>query len=66
MVVAAADPDTALWRASAWARLGDREAALSWLERAWRLGWRDRGGLARSSHLAALRGEARYQALAGS
>jgi serine/threonine-protein kinase len=64
--VASADPDTALWLACAWARLGDQEAALSWLEKAWRLGLRDRGGLARSSHLAGLRGEARYQALAGS
>ncbi len=51
--------------ARCYARLGEHEHALRWLERSLALGYRDRAGLARDDDFWSLRDHLRFQALVG-
>ncbi|MEP6923793.1 MAG: protein kinase [Pyrinomonadaceae bacterium] len=58
--MARADHDMAYWTASAYALLGDKDAALEWLERAIKLGNENIGWFERDSNLDSLRDDPRF------
>ena len=58
--MARADHDMAYWTASAYALLGDRDAAFEWLERAIKLGNENIGWFERDSNLDSLRDDPRF------
>jgi eukaryotic-like serine/threonine-protein kinase len=60
---AATDYDLSYWVASAYALLGEKDAAFEWLERAVRLGIEDTNWLEKDKTLDSLRGDERYAKL---
>jgi serine/threonine-protein kinase len=55
-----ADSDAAYWAASAYALLGEKDAAFEWLERAVKLGLEDKAWLESDKTLNSLRGDKRF------
>jgi Tfp pilus assembly protein PilF len=58
-----ADYDVAYWAASAYALLGEKDAAFEWLERAVKLGIEDKTWLESDKTLHSLRGDKRFAEL---